>query len=558
MQQKSVAKTDSSVSEQNKIEFEFYFIEGLKQKMLGNPDNAVQYFNNCHDIDPKSAAVLYELANIHVMKGDFTSAKPLLVEAINLNPDNKWYQLLLAQIYQNNKQYSEASKIYSTLIKANPDNLDYYYMNVLALSSAKKYDEAIKAYQQIEDKFGFNEQVCLARQQLLRTAGKKKEAYQEIEKLIKHDPSVPEYYGLMADMYKEDGDTTKALEYYNKVLEIDPDNGFVQFSLATFYIQNKNLEKGFQHAQKGFASSDVEVNTKIQFYLMLVSAPADQKLSDEQIEELIRLLIKANPDDSKAYSIQADFYIQKGQIQEARDFISKSLSIDPNSYSLWEQLVLIDNQLNDVDNMKKDSEKAIELFPTQPLLYVLNSISLIQLKDYTKALQMLDTGQGYVVDNNKLEAQFELYRAEAYYNLNDTTKAFASFEKVIDMEPDNYVALNNYAYYLSLNGSQLEKAESLSNKVITANPDNATYLDTYAWVLFKEKEYRLAKHYMEIALQNGGDTSDVIVEHYGDILFMLNDVENAVANWIKSKEMGNESKILQQKIDEKRFIEGDE
>jgi tetratricopeptide (TPR) repeat protein len=557
-QSTSPTGTGDEISEQKKIEFEFFFIEGLKQKTIGNPDNAIQYFNNCYAINPKSAAVLYELAKIHVMKGDITSAQPLLNDAIKINPENKWYQLLLAQIYQNNKQYIEASKIYSNLIKSNPENLDYYYLNALNLTSGEHFDEALKAYNQLEEKFGFNEQVSLARQQLYRSAGKNKEAYQEIERLIKFNPSVPEYYGLMADMYKEDGEMSKALELYNKVLEIDPKNGFVQFSLATYYIQNKELDKAYSHAQSGFSNPEIEIETKIQLYLMLVTAPTEQKLSEQQIEELVKLLVKTHPNDSRSYSIQADFFIQRSKFKEALENIKKSLDIDPNSYSLWEQLILIDNQNNDSENMKTDSEKALELFPSQPQLYVLNSIALIQLKEYEKALQTLENGQSYILDNKKLEAQFELYRAEAYYNLNNSSKAFSSFDKVIEIEPDNYVAMNNYAYYLSVKGEQLEKAEIMSSRVIEANPENPTYLDTYAWVLFKRKDYKLAKYQIEMAIKNGGNLNDVIVEHYGDILFMLNEVEGAISNWIKSKELGNQSKILQQKIDEKRFIEGDE
>jgi tetratricopeptide (TPR) repeat protein len=557
-QTKTTTQKEGELTEQQKIEFEYYFIEGLKQKMMGNPDIAIQQFNRCYSIDSKSAAVLYELAKIHVIKGDFMSAQPLLNNAIVINPENKWYYLLLAQIYQNNKQYVEASKVYANLIKINPDNLDYYYLNAMNLTSGEKYDEALKAYKQLEEKFGFSEQISLARQQLYRSAGKNKEAYQEIERLIKFNPTVPEYYGLMADMYKEDGNMKKALELYSKVLEIEPSNGFVQFSLATYYIQNKELDKAFSHAQSGFSNPEIEIETKIQLYLMLITASTEQKLSDQQIEELVKQLILTHPNDSRSYSIQADFFIQRSRFQEARENIKKSLDIDPNSYSLWEQLILIDNQNNDSENMKNDCEKALELFPSQPQLYVLHSISLIQIKDYEKALQTLDSGQTYILDNKKLEAQFELYRAEAYYNLNNSVKAFSSFDKVIEMEPDNYVAMNNYAYYLSVKGEQLEKAEIMSSRVIQANPENPTYIDTYAWVLFKRKDYKLAKYQMEIAIKFGGNLNDVIVEHYGDILFMLNDVEGAVANWIKSKELGNQSKILQQKIDEKRFIEGDE
>lgn len=558
--EKRIAKSEKkdSISEEKRIEFEFMYIEGLKQKMIGNADNAVQYFNSCLDIDPNSAAVLYEIANIHTQKGDFSSAKALLEKAIKINNENKWYKLLLAQINQNNKQYVEASSIYSELMKSDPDNLDYYYLNALLLTSGEKYDEAIKAYQQIEQKIGFNEQVSLARQQLYRVSGKNKEAYAEIEKLIKFNPSVPEYYGVMADMYKEDGNMAKALEYYNKVLAVDPNNGFVQFSLATYYIQNKDFDKAYEHTKKGFSNPEIEIETKIQLYLMLSTLQGDNKLPDNKIEELVEIIRVSHPNDSRSYNIIADFLIQKNRLHEARLNIVKALEIDPNTYHIWEQLVMIDNQISDWENMKTDSEKAIELFPSQGLMYVLNAVSYIQVKDYEKALKTLENGQTYIIDNKKLEAQFELYRAEAYYNLKNRDKAYASFERVIVLEPDNFMAMNNYAYYLSVQSEQLEKAEILSGQVIKANPDNSTYLDTHAWVLFKKKEYRLAKFYMETALKNGGNENDVIVEHYGDILFMLNDIEGAVSNWKKSVELGNNSEILKKKIEEKRFIEGEE
>jgi len=552
------AKSTEQLNENQKIEFEYLYIEGLKQKVIGSAENATQYFNNCLEINPNSAAVLYELANISATKGELTSAKIYLQKAIQINPENKWYKLLLAQIYQNSEQFADASKIYTELIKQEPENVDFYFLNAVLLTSAQDYDLAIKAYNQLEEKVGYNEQIALARQNIYRLSGKNKDAYREIENLIKSNPSIPEYYGVLADMYKEDGNKEKALEYYNKVLEIDSLNGFVHFSLATFYVQDKDFESAIHHAELGFSNQNVEIETKIQLYLMLVSAPAEHKIPDEEVEKLIQTIIKTHPNDARSYSIQADFLIQKKRTKEARQSMVTALSIDPNSYPLWEQLVITDNQIEDFINMEIDSRKAIESFPTQPLLYVLNAVAQIQLKDYNKALKSLDDGENYIADNKKIEAQFELYRAEAYYNLNNREKAFASFEKVIEIEPDNFLAMNNYAYYLSIRGEQLEKAELLSGKVVQANPDNATYLDTHAWVLFKKKEYRLAKFYMDTAIKNGGDQSAVVVEHYGDILFMLNEVDDALTQWKKSLEMGNKSKTLSQKISEKRFIEGEE
>jgi len=156
----------------------------------------------------------------------------------------------------------------------------------------------------------------------------------------------------------------------------------------------------------------------------------------------------------------------------------------------------------------------------------------------------------------KILSQLNTYRAEALYNLKRFKEAFDVYDKVVEQDPENYMAMNNYAYYLSLKGEKLDLAENLSAKVIQANPENATYLDTYAWVFFMKKDYKLAKFYMETALsKSSSEESAVLVEHYGDILYYLDEKENALTQWRKSLKMGNESKVLKQKITEKRYIE---
>jgi Tfp pilus assembly protein PilF len=129
------------------------------------------------------------------------------------------------------------------------------------------------------------------------------------------------------------------------------------------------------------------------------------------------------------------------------------------------------------------------------------------------------------------------------------------FDKSVELDPDNHIALNNYAYYLSLAGKNLDKAERMSGLVIERFPENATYLDTYAWVLFKKGEYKLARFYMESALKNGGDDNSTLLEHYGDILFKLGQTDEAVKYWLKAKEFGEVSEVLEKKINQRNYIE---
>ena len=545
----------SILTEQQKIEFEYLYIDGLKQKTVGNINIAQQSFIACLEIDPNSAAARYELANIYASKGDLNGALSLVNQAIEINPENKWYKLFAAQVYQQSKDYQKASDIYKSLIQQFPDNIDFYYMDALLLTSAQNYEGALEAYNKLEAQTEYNEQIALARQQLYREAGKNKEAYKEIENLIATYPEVPEYYGVLADMYKDDGNMEMALKNYNIVLEKDPNNGFVHFSLANYYAENNQLDKAFEHTKIGFENPEIEMDTKIQMYLMHASVSDSSHLSKEQLEELINILIEVHPNDARSYGIAADFMMNNDRVVEARKYMHLSLENNPDNYRTWEQLVFIDNQLQDWEGMQKDSKQAIELFPNQPLIYVLNAVANIQLENYQETLDLLNTGLQYVIDNPKMEAQFFLYIAEASYNLNLKDSAYQYFEKVLALEPDNFMAMNNYAYYLSLNDEQLDKAERLSGMVVQANPDNETYLDTHAWVLFRKGEYRLAKFYMENAIKNGGNESDVILEHYGDILIKLNDVEGAMKAWTKSVEMGNTSEVLKRKIEQKTYLE---
>ena len=86
-------------------------------------------------------------------------------------------------------------------------------------------------------------------------------------------------------------------------------------------------------------------------------------------------------------------------------------------------------------------------------------------------------------------------------------------------------------------------------------PDNGTYQDTYAWILYELKEYELAKEWLLKALLNGSDKSAVVVEHYGDILYKLGEIDEAIHQWKKAKELGGASDFLNQKIEEGKLYD---
>lgn len=546
--------SETKLSEDERKEFEYLFIEGLKQRTLNNFDEAIKIFSRCLEIDARSSATLYEMANIHVAKGDFQSSMFMLEKAVAINPGNKYYRLLLIKVYQQNKLYEKAAGEYAFLADLFPDNPDYPFFQAGLLTLAGQYEKALEIYNQLEKKSGFSEPIAVGKQQIYLKQDNKPAAYAEIEKLIKANPAETKYYGLLADMYLADKNREKALENYNKILGINPNDGFVHLSIASFYLEVNDSVKAYEHIKAAFKNSTLELETKAQMYLLLVQ-PGPSKISESKQLELIHLLIDTHIDDERPRALLVDFYLNKKQLEEARKQLRLVLDIKKDAYMYWERLLLINNDLFDWKAMNDDSDKALKYFPDQPLIYILKAVGLLQLKQYDELLTVIDSGVVYAKKDPKILSQLYTYQAEAFYNLKRFNDAFNVFDKVVALDPENYMAMNNYAYYLSLKRERLGIAEQLSAKVVQANPENATYLDTYAWVFFVKKDYQLAKFYMEIALSKDTEQSAVLVEHYGDILFNLNEKENALTQWKKSLKMGNVTEILKQKIAEKRYIE---
>lgn len=551
----AVMPQNKELDEKKQMEFDYLFSEALKQKMFGNAQTAIQILSSCLEIDPSSSAAMYELASIHAANNDFTSSTLLLEKAISLNPGNIWYKQMLAQIYQQTKKFEEAALIYTDLLQKDPENQQYLYTKAILLANAKKYSEAIDTYRLLEEKTGVNEQISVEIQQLFIANGQVDKAFGEIEKLIKSNPAESKYYGLLADLYLSQGDSINALKNYNKILEMDPESGFVHFSLASFYLGNKQVEKSFEETKLGFASKNVELQTKVQMYMMLVSNPDESKLTPEKEVELVNILVQNHPDEFLVYTIQADNLLRNNKLVEGREVLLKALELESNDYMIWEKVLFIDNDLQEWGALYDHSTKVIELFPSQPNVYLLKSVACIQLEKYDETISVIDEGIDFVVDNKPLKGQLLMLKGEALYKQNKIDEAFKLFDKSVEISPDNYIGLNNYAYYLSLAGRDLDKAERMSAKVIERFPDNATYLDTYAWVLFKKGNYALAKFYMESAIKNSAEASAVMFEHYGDILFMLNKLEEANQYWEKAKNSGGKSEVLLRKLREKKYFE---
>jgi Tfp pilus assembly protein PilF len=138
--------------------------------------------------------------------------------------------------------------------------------------------------------------------------------------------------------------------------------------------------------------------------------------------------------------------------------------------------------------------------------------------------------------------------------LKEYAKSDKAYEDALALNADNAVVLNNYSYFLSMRKENLDKAEKMSATLIKNNPDNPTFLDTHAWVLYVRQKYKDAKRIIERAISTGRATASHF-EHYGDILYQLGEVDNAVKQWEKARGMNAKSETLNKKIANRKIYE---
>jgi tetratricopeptide (TPR) repeat protein len=537
------------------IDVNHYFVSANKEKLLGNTEDAIRLFKKCLQIDPNNAAAAYELCIIALNVNDFPSAEMYGRKAYTLNPDNEWYAIIFVESLQRNKKPGEAVKIYQKLLKSLPDRSDIYYDFADCYLRMNKSSEAIEVYNELEKTIGVNAELSLQKEKIYVRMGKLDKAVEEINKLIATAPEEAKYYGILAELYAANNMDSDAIDTYQKALKIDPDNAYINLSLSEYYRQKRDYPKGFIYLEKAFNSEELDIDSKVKILLSYYVVSEKSEELKQQSLALCDVLIKAHPKEAKAYSVAGDFYYRDKKLEKSKEYFSKAVELDKSKYVIWNQLLIIESELQQFTEMIKHGKEAVELFPNEPTVYLLLGIAYLQEKNPQEALIVLNQGKNMIIDNKPLLGQFYANIGDAYYRTKQMEQSDEAYEEALKINPNDTYVLNNYAYYLSLRNVKLDKAEEMSKKSNELERDNASYNDTYGWILYGLGKYEDAKLWLEKAVANGAANNAVILEHLGDVYYKLNNSDIAMDYWMKAKKAGTGSDNLERKINEKKLIE---
>ena len=536
-------------------EFTHTFIEANQQKLLGNLEAAANLYRKCLKLNKKSASANYDLANILVIQNKKEEAFEHAGRAFDLEPENYWYGVLYLELCRDLDKTDDYIETLEKMVKIFPEKKNLKMNLALAYSYFGKTDQALKVYESIEKRVGVTKDVSLSKHKIYVEMGKSKEAEKELLKLIESNPRSKDNLRILAKFYYSEGREIESVEVFEKILSIDPNDAETHFELYDFYQVRANEEKAYYHLKIAFAGEKLDIDSKVKLLFGLYAPSENDEKLRGIVFDLLNTLISTHSENAKAYSVYGDFYFRDRNYVKAQEMFVKAVSLEPNKYLIWRQIIIIDSELKKYDDIFSHAGEALEFFPTQPELYWFQGIAGIQTEKYEDAVKSLKEGIRFVVDNNDMKAQFYGSMGDAYNGMKDYDKSDEAYEKALSYKPNYVYVLNNYSYYLSLRKDKLEKAEQMSKMSLDSEPNNVNYLDTYAWVLFQLGKYEEAKSFLKKAIANGGDQNKTVLEHMGDVCIMLNDADLAIKFWNKAIDKGGDKELILKKITEKTYIE---
>ena len=505
--------------------------------------------------NPSNDAAWYYLALTELNKNNVSNAEEYLRKAMELDGTNFWYRYRLAKLYALTQRRELTIDMYEKLMDDFPKRSDLYFEMVELYVGQGSYEKALETIKEIEAVFGMTESIAIYRFNLLRALGRNDEAFESLKNYNK-DYSSLYVLTTLADYEMSMYNDSTAVAYYDEALDMSPDYSPALLGKAEALRMTRRYDEYFDVLGKYVEGSDAPVEAKSE-YLLAVVQRTDPKFIRSFLPQLDTIFDKSmtmHPTDSMMLETAAIYYYSTDRRNQAEEYFRKNAEQWPESLGARANYVEFLMYAQDWETLSYEGRKAFEKFPYEIGFLEMASMGDYNLGAYDEVLQICDKVIEVAPKDSSATLRAWSAMGDIYHRLGNAKKAYKAYDKALKVNPDYIYVLNNYAYYLSMEGKNLKKAQNMSRKTIEKEPDNATYLDTYGWILYLQGKASEAKTHFKHAMLYGGKESVVILDHYAEVLYALKEYDMAFVYWnlAKQKNKGNEIPDLNQKIDERR------
>ncbi|MBD5288831.1 MAG: hypothetical protein HDS28_07215 [Bacteroides sp.] len=562
----------------------YYYLEGLRHQVEGRHAEAYENFKHAHLISPDHPESAYSYAQLRLVNGvDTMGSRAELARSLMLMrpyvdsyPEDYDEVIYYAYVASRLDSLQEAIRVYERTDSLLPQRTATLLHLSDAYFAARDDEKALAALDRYEKIEGKSPNLTLKKISYMISRADTAAALREVSSLVESNPREPAYLILKGNLYTltENKDSVEA--YFKKAEEIAPGYGAAKVALADFYRQEGDSAAYDTKTYEALLAEDFGLEEKTALLSEYLQKLIYDKSSTKRGDYLFSVLETQYPFEPEVLDLAARYSAAKGDFAKAIEKIGYAIDLDLDNDVYWGQkmsYLISDDRWKEAIKTYDEAVKHVD--PGMGLRMLCASAAQIG-EDYDLAIKMYGelinqlapsakpTGKLELADIPKqisldgLEQLSNLYTTigDCSYNAGKTEQAFGSYENALLLDPENALALNNYAYFMVENGGDVDKAAELSSRsLIGENEDNPTFLDTYAWILYKQGKYEEAAEYQKRAIENCEGTaseSSELWDHYGDILLATGDRKGAVEAWKKALELTEDKKALTKKINENK------
>lgn len=412
-------------------QFQEHFFEALKQQGIENYQRAIEALLKCKKLDDKPV-VYYQLGKNYNKLKNFGAAEDALKRAVSKEPDNEWYLDELYDVYNQQGDTRKAIRTVKQLVKYHPD----YRQDLASLYIKNKdYKSALKLLDELDKEFGISADRDYLRNQIYTITGRDADRIENLQERLDQNPENESNYLALIYRYSENGETQKAFEIAQKLLEVQPDSRLVHLALYKFYLDNDQPEKAIASMKTVLTASEINADAKTKVlndFINFVSKNPDYEKDLVDVTALI--------DDNKSFQTLTElgqYYLKLQDKPKALMYFEDALELEPNNFAVIKDVLLLQIDLNEEEKAIAKSQQALELFPAQPILYLINGVAHNKLKQAKKAISSLETGLDYVIEDPKMEADFYSQLSLAYKLNNNNSKSETFAKKAAALTKQN-------------------------------------------------------------------------------------------------------------------------
>ncbi|MDE6564943.1 MAG: tetratricopeptide repeat protein [Muribaculaceae bacterium] len=579
----SFAAKPTAGTDADKRKAEYLFLEAANAYTEARYDDYFMLLRHAAALDPEDAFIAGALAE---MKLANSASDSLTMEEAYRDLERRWLAnpsdennaTVFASVAKSAGRIDDVIYVWETLDSLLPDRTDPA-MNLASALVARgssrpdtnDINRALDIYNRLQKGLKGNVQLVSRKINALAAKSDTADIVSELKTLYSDAPADIQAALFIGTVYHSLSMPDSAMRFFDRACEIDSTNGLVYLTRASFFQTRGDSAAYDREVFRALESPELEFAAKFELLSdYVIKLYADSTLRG-RIDHMFEVLQDVNPGEGVLHAFYGDYKATIGDLSGAAEQYSYSIDLEPDNESAWQNLTSIYGQLEDIEKMARTAQAATQRFNDTPYFPLSAAAALSQLKRTDEALLTLDTLDMSRMDDN-IKSVIYSTRGDILYSVEQADSAFADYRRAIELNPKNYMAMNNAAYYMSERGTDLATAEIYASIACASDPENITYLDTQAWVFFKKKEYAKAREVMDKVLQICGiinnstvsednsetkpenEPSTEIYDHAGDIYFMTGDHAEAVDFWKEALKLDPENEAIKKKVTHRAYF----